>query len=61
MIKVKAVREHQNLYGDKPKKTVGTEYEAPDNMVPVLVSAGLVEEVSAEAAVEPAKGGKGTK
>lgn len=46
---VKSVREHQNTYGDKPKKTVGTEYELPDNMGKALIEAGLVEEVKAKA------------
>lgn len=57
MIKVRSTREHNNTYGTKPKKTVDTEYDLPDNMVDTLVAAGLVEVVKGEPQAE-AEGGK---
>lgn len=46
---VKAVREHSNVYGvangAKRKKSVGTEYDLPDNMAKTLIDAGLVAKV----------------
>ena len=62
--RVRTVREHQNLYGDKPAKAVGDEYDLPDNLVDSLSGAKLVERVDGEdIAVEakakrPAKGSK---
>jgi hypothetical protein len=48
MARVRTVREHQNLYGDKPGKEVGDEYELPDNLAESLTAAGLVEPVGEE-------------
>lgn len=53
MARVRTVREHQNLYGDKPAKAVGDEYELPDNLVSGLVGAGLVEDVAEAALAAP--------
>lgn len=56
MARVRTVREHQSLYGDKPAKEIGDEYELPDNLVGSLVGAGLV--VDAAEAAEPVKPSK---
>jgi hypothetical protein len=63
MALVKAVREHFNMYGDKPKKADGDTYELAENMVPTLVSAGLVVKMTKEEAaeVEPQPAGRGAK
>jgi len=55
MARVRTVRGHQNLYGDKPNKAAGDEYDLPDNLVGSLVGAGLIEaaDASAEASVVP--------
>ena len=50
MANVKTVREHQNLYGSKPIKAKGDEYELPDNLAKTLSDAGLVEAVKAKPA-----------
>lgn len=48
-MKVKAIREHVNMAGSTPKKSVGTEYEISDNLAKTLIAAGLVEEVAEKA------------
>jgi hypothetical protein len=48
-MKVESIREHVNTYGNKPKKTVGTEYDLPENMAATLIDAGLVKEVAEKA------------
>lgn len=58
MARVRVVRDHQNLYGEKPAKAVGDEYEVPDNLVPILASAGLAEEVVDEPEPKKAKKAK---
>jgi hypothetical protein len=46
---VKAIREHQNFYGDKPLKAVGAKYEiGSESTAKALIRAGLVEEAKAE-------------
>lgn len=63
MARVRAVREHQNLYGEKPPKVVGDEYDVPDSQADALVAAKLVEIVGGEVdlPVEAAKPTKGRK
>jgi hypothetical protein len=63
MAMVRVVREHTNMYGDKPKKAEGDTYELPDNMAKTLSDAGLVEKMTKEeaTAVEPEPAGKGAK
>lgn len=50
MVKVKALRPHDNSYGDKVHKAKDAEYELPDNMVGTLTDAGLVAVVEEKAA-----------
>ena len=49
MVRVRAVREHNNVYGDKVRKAKGDEYDLPENLVETLINAGLVEEVKGKA------------
>lgn len=57
-MRVKSVREHQNIYGvadgAPTKKTVGTEYTLAGNHAETLIAAGLVEEVKADKSAKPA-------
>jgi hypothetical protein len=48
MQKVRTIRDHQNPYGDKFKKSEGDEYEAPTRAVRQLVADGLVERTSGD-------------
>ena len=41
-MKVKALVEHFNPFGEKAKKTVGTEYELSDKSAGVLIRRGIV-------------------
>ena len=49
VVRVRAVREHNNVYGDKVRKAQGDEYDLPDNLVETLTNAGLVEKVKGKA------------
>lgn len=56
--RVKALREHNNSYGDKVRKTTGAEYDMPEGgMLDHLVDRGLVALVEAPAA-DAGKAGK---
>lgn len=46
-MKVKALKPHNNGYGDKFEKAKGDEYEIPDDHAGPLIAAGLVEDVNA--------------
>lgn len=49
MVQLKALRSHDNEYGDKHHKTAGAEYEAPEAAAQSLIANGLCEKVGKKA------------
>lgn len=59
-MKVKAVREHQNRYGEDFEKKVGAEYNLPDSEAKRLIRRGLVEKIDEVDAEDNRPAGRGT-
>jgi len=58
-MKVKALKPHNNGYGDKFEKAKGDEYEMPDDHAKPLIAAKLVAEVKPAADKSSGKGDDG--
>lgn len=49
-VTLKAIRKHENEFGDKFAKAVGDEYDAPENAAQSLIANELCEKVAASKA-----------